>query len=131
MKHNAMKTYGGLAVQLHPRRNSCRYPLHRRMGGLRSRSGRSGEEKNFLPLPGIEPRCPSRSLSLYRLSYPYSTVTVNVLSKFLQIAPEFHGRFTVLSSNCCLTQMCKSNVYVTNSFLKTVIIFVRTFPVNQ
>jgi hypothetical protein len=30
------------------------YPLDRRLGGLQSRSGRGGEEKNSQPLPGIE-----------------------------------------------------------------------------
>jgi hypothetical protein len=29
-------------------------PLNRRLGGLQSRSGRSGEEKNSQPLPGLE-----------------------------------------------------------------------------
>jgi hypothetical protein len=29
--------------------------LDRRLGGLQSRSGRSGEEKNSQPLPGLEP----------------------------------------------------------------------------
>jgi hypothetical protein len=36
-----------------------RYPLDRRLGGPQSRSGRCGEEKNLLPLPGIELRPPS------------------------------------------------------------------------
>jgi hypothetical protein len=31
------------------------YPLDRRLGGPQSRSGRGGEEKNFQPLPGLEP----------------------------------------------------------------------------
>jgi hypothetical protein len=44
------------------------YPLDRRLGGPQSRSGRCGEEKNLLPLPGIETRL--SSLSLYRPSYP-------------------------------------------------------------
>jgi hypothetical protein len=49
-----------------------RYPLDRRLGRPRSRSGRSGEEKNSKPLPGIEPLNPdnpSRSQSLYRMSW--------------------------------------------------------------
>jgi hypothetical protein len=45
---------------------SHRYPLDRRLGGPRSRSG---EEKN-LALSGIKPRRPVRSPQLYRLSYP-------------------------------------------------------------
>jgi len=32
------------------------YPLNRRLGGLRSRSGCFEEEEKFLPLPGIAPR---------------------------------------------------------------------------
>jgi hypothetical protein len=35
------------------------YPLDRRLGGLQSRSGRRGQKKNPLPLPGIEPRSSS------------------------------------------------------------------------
>jgi hypothetical protein len=31
------------------------YPLDRRLGGSQSRSGRSGEEKNYQPPPGNEP----------------------------------------------------------------------------
>jgi hypothetical protein len=30
------------------------YPIDRRLGGLQSRSGRGGEEKNSQPLPGLE-----------------------------------------------------------------------------
>jgi hypothetical protein len=32
------------------------YPLDRRLGGLQSRSGRGGEDKNSEPQPGLEPR---------------------------------------------------------------------------
>jgi hypothetical protein len=31
------------------------YPLYRRLGGPQTRSERGGEEKNFHPLPGLEP----------------------------------------------------------------------------
>jgi hypothetical protein len=31
--------------------------LDRRLGGPQSHSGRGGEEKNFQPLPGLEPHC--------------------------------------------------------------------------
>jgi hypothetical protein len=44
---------------LYPRRKIPQYPLGRRLSGPQSRSGRGGEEKNFLPLPGIEPRSSS------------------------------------------------------------------------
>jgi hypothetical protein len=40
---------------LYPQGKSPWYPLDRRLGGLQSRSGRSGEEKNSQPMPGIEP----------------------------------------------------------------------------
>jgi Fe-S cluster biosynthesis and repair protein YggX len=39
---------------LYPQKKSPCYPLDRRLGGLQSRSGRRGEEKNFQPLPGFE-----------------------------------------------------------------------------
>jgi hypothetical protein len=43
------------------------YPLDRRVGGPQSLSGRGGEEKNFQPLPGLEPPYhPARSPALYR-----------------------------------------------------------------
>jgi hypothetical protein len=57
---------------LYPQEKSTWYPLDRRLGGLRSPSGRGGEEKNSQPPPGIEPYnldCPARSPALYRLSY--------------------------------------------------------------
>jgi hypothetical protein len=38
-----------------PQGKSCWYPLDRRLGGPRSRSGRGGEEKNSQSLPGLEP----------------------------------------------------------------------------
>jgi hypothetical protein len=31
------------------------YPLDRRLGGLQNHSGHDGEEKNYQPLPGLEP----------------------------------------------------------------------------
>jgi hypothetical protein len=39
---------------LYPQGKSPWYPLDRRLGGLQSRSGRGGEEKNFQTLPGLE-----------------------------------------------------------------------------
>jgi hypothetical protein len=38
-----------------PQGKSAWYPLDRRLGGLQSRSGGGGEEKNSHPLPGLEP----------------------------------------------------------------------------
>jgi hypothetical protein len=40
---------------LYTRGNGPQHPLDRGLGGPQSRSGRSGGEKSFLPLPGIEP----------------------------------------------------------------------------
>jgi len=76
-EHHAMKAYwssGGIALRildlgtrwgwvvsvtlrpLCPKGKSSRYPLdRRRLGGPQGRSGRSGEEKNSEPAPGIEP----------------------------------------------------------------------------
>jgi hypothetical protein len=51
-----------------------RYPLHRRLGGPQSLSGRYREEK-ILTIPGLELRHlgrPARRQSLYRLLYPGS-----------------------------------------------------------
>jgi hypothetical protein len=45
---------------IYPPGNSTKYPLDRRVGRPENRSGRGGEEKKSLTLPGIEPR-PSRS----------------------------------------------------------------------
>jgi hypothetical protein len=52
---------GGESGQLHvptalSQGKSPRYPLDRKLGGLQSRSGRCGVEKNPLLLPEIEPR---------------------------------------------------------------------------
>jgi hypothetical protein len=50
------------------------------MGGPQSRSGRSSEEKNSQPPPGIEtwnPDRPTRSPALYRLLYHGSYATKN------------------------------------------------------
>jgi hypothetical protein len=45
--------------RLYPRGENRRYPLVRRLGGPQSQFGRGGKEKNFQPLPGIEPRSSS------------------------------------------------------------------------
>jgi hypothetical protein len=49
----------GVSSQIHaptalPKTKSPRYPLDRSLGRPQSRSERFGEEKNLLPLPGIE-----------------------------------------------------------------------------
>jgi hypothetical protein len=75
-EHRTMKTYwgsGGIAPHilelstrwrwvvtftlrsLYPQGKSPCYPLDRRLGGLQSRCGRGGKEKNLQPLPGLQP----------------------------------------------------------------------------
>jgi hypothetical protein len=51
------------------------------MGGPHNRSERRGEEKNMLPLPGIEPRFPGfqvRNLIAVMKSYPGSSTEENI-----------------------------------------------------
>jgi hypothetical protein len=75
MKNHAMKTCGvggysstisaldgGEPLPLYPQGKTSRHPLHRRLGGPKSRSGRCGEEINYLPTAGIELRSSSPSL---------------------------------------------------------------------
>ena len=51
-----------------------RYPLYRRLGKPQSRSG---QVRKISPSTGIRsPDCPSRSQSLYRLSYPAHCVDI-------------------------------------------------------
>jgi hypothetical protein len=62
-------------------REEPRVPWHRRLGEPQSRPGCGGEDKNFHPPPGIEPRSsdrPARSRSLYRMSYPGSFFTIKL-----------------------------------------------------
>jgi hypothetical protein len=79
-KQHAMKTYGGVEVELHafltsaldvgkwvasrpgrftPGETAPLYPLDKRLGGPQSRSGRGSEEKEVLPLPRIKSRSSS------------------------------------------------------------------------
>jgi len=56
---------------LYHRGKSPWYPLHRRLGGPQSRSGRGGEEKNSQPLPGLKTTYYSaRSPALYHWAIP-------------------------------------------------------------
>jgi hypothetical protein len=45
-----------------PGGNSPRYSLYTSLGGSQIRYGRYGDEKNPLPLPGLEPRILSRAV---------------------------------------------------------------------
>jgi hypothetical protein len=84
-----------------------RYPLDRRLGGPQNWSGHRGQRKNPLPLPGIEPRSPSRparSHTLYCLSHPgssYASVkqemtgfqhTIYILTKLCKTWASFHHK---------------------------------------
>jgi len=42
-------------LPLHPQGKRPWHPFDRRPGGLQSRSGSGGEEKNSQPTPGLEP----------------------------------------------------------------------------
>jgi len=62
-----MKTYAEMEVQLHTFLTLAalppwkrRFTLDRRLGGHQGRSGRGGEGKKPLPLPGVEPRSSSQ-----------------------------------------------------------------------
>ena len=59
-------------------REGTRYPLRRRLGGLQGRSGRCGEEKNSLPLPGFEPQI---VLGVLQFSYLLSHSGLSQLMK--------------------------------------------------
>jgi hypothetical protein len=85
--HHAMKASGGsggivpsilhlgtrlkcvvnfMSRSLYPQGKSLWYPLDRRLGGLQSRFGRGGEEKNSQPLPGLgTPDHPALTPALY------------------------------------------------------------------
>jgi hypothetical protein len=87
-----MKTYEGAEVWLHhswhrhylevggkihvsnalPPGKEPRYGLDRRADGPQSRSGCCAEQNNFYPCQESNPSHPTRSPSLYRLSYPGS-----------------------------------------------------------
>jgi hypothetical protein len=105
-----MKTYVGVEVQLHTlltsaldegewsalrpcrftREESPQYPLHRRLAGPQSQSGRGGEVKKILPLPllAVQTCRPARSLvsiltELPRLLFVYKWLigSLSMLSK--------------------------------------------------
>jgi hypothetical protein len=78
------------------------YPLNRRLAGHRSRSGRCGEKKYLLPLPGIEPR-PS-SLQPVAIPTEVSRCTCANISKIIletpvNVQPYIHTMFLCLDSD--------------------------------
>jgi hypothetical protein len=82
-----MKAYwesGGIAPRI--QRNSPWYPLDKRLGGPQSRSGCGGEEKNFQPLPGLEPPDhPARNSALYRWAIPAAPFLLYDTSNHVQV----------------------------------------------
>jgi hypothetical protein len=99
------------ARPIYPQGKSSWYPLDRRLGGPRSRSGSGGEEKNSQPPPGFGPRSsnrPVRRQSLYRLSIPTLSFLICALfflllcdSKFTSFK-DFETKMLIFSStyNC-------------------------------
>jgi hypothetical protein len=70
---------------LYPQGKSPWYLLDRRLGEPQSRSGRGGEEKNFQPPPGIEPRTPivqpvTQSYTDWAITAPISWLTNHLLT---------------------------------------------------
>jgi hypothetical protein len=74
-----------------PQENSPWYPSDRRLGGFQSRSGRGGKEKNFQPMPGLEPpliqpvahHCIAERSRLLVIYYTYTEVRA-MYETFLQ-----------------------------------------------
>jgi len=66
---------------LYPQGSSSRYPLDTRLGGFQRRSGRGDKEKNFLPIPGIEPRSSNPYIQEPVCSVAYKTTEM----KFAQL----------------------------------------------
>jgi hypothetical protein len=56
-------------------------PIGGRLGGHQSRYGRSGKEKNFQPLPGLEPTIIQAVAQRYTTGYPMS-IWANICLKF-------------------------------------------------
>jgi hypothetical protein len=74
---------------LYPRWKCQRYPLHTRLGGPQSWSGHKGYRKNYLSLPGIEPR------SIHRLKDKLTAILkkrgVRVWIGFIWLRVGSHG----------------------------------------
>jgi hypothetical protein len=91
---------------LYPHGKSPWCPLDRRLGGLQSRSGRGGEEKNSRPLRDSNPQTSSPQLSAISLSYPRI-----LLGKLTCVNPNF--TFVSCVTFCLLIQQRMVSCYMT------------------
>jgi hypothetical protein len=99
-----------VSFQLHdpaalPPGNNPRYQLDRRLGGPQSRSGRVGEEKNYQPLPELEPPIiqpvdQPLSLSYLCLSYIYIYIYIYIMYLSLSHTLSIFSFFTFLTLAC-------------------------------
>jgi len=89
-------------------RTPMRCPLTRRLGGPESWSGRSGDKKNLLPLPGIEFQS---AQSLILANFLHLHITVNSKLQTIHSAHTQDVRF----SEWGFTQACDTMEFSTNS----------------
>jgi hypothetical protein len=93
-----------------------RYLLVRRLGGPQSWSEHRGYREILLPLPGIEPRSPSRpvrSQTLYCLSYPDYLIACYRLEWFLCLTnSELDTFLRITSWYCHWFRFCTSEAAV-------------------
>ena len=87
-----MKVHSVLKLALHapPDLPPGKNPMNGRLGGPQNRSVRFGEEKNFFPLPGFEPRAVEPVTSRYidhAIPVPKSQREVMVEAKLSQLKP--------------------------------------------
>jgi hypothetical protein len=62
-----------MTLRRYPRKNSIRRPLHRKLESPQTRSGSYEEEKNLLPLPGIELRFLGQARNLFTVTNELSS----------------------------------------------------------
>jgi hypothetical protein len=87
------------AEPLHRQGKKPWYPLYRRMGGPHSRSGHGGEEKNFQPLPGLEPPIIQSAAQLYTTEL--SRILLFSGIQFILSATETHQFMYILGIYVC------------------------------
>jgi hypothetical protein len=79
-----------------PKGKSTWYPLDRRLGGLQSRSGRGGEERNSQPPPGLE------TSTIQSVAQRYATA----LFRFLIILLTLRNKNVCTCTLDCAQQIC-------------------------